>query len=76
MRARGSDGFSSYARVLDEHPNEYIRLFNDLTINVTSFFRDRIAFNSLKEKVLPQILARKQGGCVRIRTMAFMPQLG
>jgi hypothetical protein len=60
MRARGADGFSSYAQVLDEDPNEYIAFFNDLTINVTSFFRDEIAFNSLKKKVLPQILARKQ----------------
>jgi hypothetical protein len=50
MRARGADGFSSYAQVLDEDPNEYIAFFNDLTINVTSFFRDEIAFNSLKKK--------------------------
>lgn len=67
MRARGVDGFSGYARVLDEDPGEYIRLFNDLTINVTSFFRDEIAFNSLKEQVLPRILAKQHEQERRVR---------
>jgi len=72
MRARRAEGFSGYARVLDADPGEYSRLFNDLTINVTSFFRDRIAFNSLKETVLPRILAnnQEQGGGARIWSAA------
>jgi two-component system CheB/CheR fusion protein len=48
-----------YARYLKEHPAEVQRLFKELLINVTSFFRDPEAFVRLKEDVLPQLLAGK-----------------
>jgi len=53
LRARGVQSYIDYARVLDNDQTEYDRLFNDLTINVTSFFRDELAFNSLENVVLP-----------------------
>jgi len=40
LRARIVQTYIDYARVLDNDQTEYDRLFMDLTINVTSFFRD------------------------------------
>ncbi len=48
-----------YARYLKEHPSEVQTLFKELLINVTSFFRDPEAFVSMKQDVLPQLLAGK-----------------
>jgi len=53
-----------------KRPNEYLqrlisddqegaRLFQDILINVTSFFRDRAAFDTLKSEVIRPILADK-----------------
>jgi chemotaxis protein methyltransferase CheR len=58
LRARGAQTYASYARVLDQDPAEYDMLFNDLTINVTSFFRDDIAFRALGDVVLQALTAR------------------
>ena len=48
-----------YVRFLKENPIEQQALFNELLINVTSFFRDPEAFVALKQEVLPQLLANK-----------------
>ena len=56
LRARGAETYSDYACVLDRDPAEYGKLFNDLTINVTSFFRDEVAFKALAEQVLPALI--------------------
>ena len=61
LRARGAETYADYARVLDQDPTEYDRLFNDLTINVTSFFRDDVAFKALEEVVLPALIGREEG---------------
>lgn len=58
LQARGVQSYAGYARVLDQDPVEYDRLFNDLTINVTGFFRDE-AFKALEEIVLPTLMERK-----------------
>jgi len=65
LRARGVHTYADYTRVLDNDQTEYDRLFNDLTINVTSFFRDVVAFNSLEASVLPDF-ARKAEKNIRI----------
>jgi len=65
LRARGVHTYADYARVLDNDQTEYDRLFNDLTINVTSFFRDELAFNSLEAIVLPAF-TRKAEKNIRI----------
>jgi chemotaxis methyl-accepting protein methylase len=46
LRACGVDTYAGYEHVLSQDPAEYDRLFNDLTINVTSFFRDAVAFEA------------------------------
>jgi len=56
LRLCGVRTYAEYARVLDQDPVEYDRLFNDLTINVTSFFRDEIAFKALERVVWPALL--------------------
>lgn len=48
-----------YSRYLREHPSEIGRLFKELLINVTNFFRDPEAFDALKVEVLPQLFADK-----------------
>ena len=61
LHARGAETYADYAGILDQDPTEYDRLFNDLTINVTSFFRDDVAFNALEEVVLPALIGRQTG---------------
>ena len=61
LRATGAVSYEAYAGVLDRFPGEYTRLFDDLTINVTSFFRDESAYTALKEVVLPELLNGKRG---------------
>lgn len=56
LRATGAVSYEQYAGILGRNPDEYTRLFNDLTINVTSFFRDDPAFTALEEVVLPELL--------------------
>ena len=48
-----------YARYLKEHPAELQTLFRELLINVTSFFRDPLAFLALRNDILPGMLADK-----------------
>lgn len=53
-----------YARYLKEHPAEIQVLFKELLINVTSFFRNPEAFNTLRNDILPPLLADKPEGYV------------
>jgi len=53
-----------YARYLKEQPAEMQALFRELLINVTSFFRDPEAFDTLRNDILPQLLAGKPEGYV------------
>jgi two-component system CheB/CheR fusion protein len=46
----------TYVDFLGKHPEEVDKLFNDLLINVTSFFRDPRAFQVLKKKVFPRLV--------------------
>ncbi len=45
-----------YAEFLEENPKELHSLFNDLLINVTSFFRDPPVYQALKRLVLPRLI--------------------
>ena len=53
-----------YSRYLKEQPAEMQALFKELLINVTSFFRDPEAFDTLRNDLLPQLLAGKPEGYV------------
>ena len=49
---------ASYARRLEQDPDEVDALYRDLLIGVTQFFRDREAFDILGREVVPEIIAR------------------
>jgi two-component system CheB/CheR fusion protein len=59
MSMHGIDSLDVYARYLKENPAEISMLFKELLINVTSFFRDPEAFDTLKSEVLPKLFADK-----------------
>ncbi|GLX96917.1 CheR family methyltransferase [Herbidospora sp. NBRC 101105] len=54
--------YGEYRDYLELEPAEFDRLFDSLLINVTSFFRDPLAWQVLRERVVPAIVAGKQAG--------------
>ena len=53
------DGLEHYIRYLQENPSEAGILYQDILINVTSFFRDPETFTALKNEVFPRILENR-----------------
>ena len=51
-----------YLALLRDHPEEAARLYEEVLIHVTSFFRDPDVFESLKSEVFPEILKTKVPG--------------
>lgn len=49
--------FNNYIQVLETDLNELKYLFESLSINVTSFFRDTAVFNALRAIIVPKILS-------------------
>jgi len=61
------ENLKGYIKFLRENKDEVEKLYEDLLINVTSFFRDPKVFDALKKQVLPAILKnRTKGQDVRI----------
>jgi two-component system CheB/CheR fusion protein len=61
------EDIKAYYRYLRENPSEVNRLFKELLILVTKFFRDPKAFEILSQKVIPDILlGRKDDEPVRV----------
>lgn len=54
MRARGSASYGDYAALLRRDPDEYERLMDALTINVTRLYRDAEVWNAVAETHLPE----------------------
>lgn len=59
MLLRKIDSLRDYASYLKEHPEEGQKLYEDVLIPVTSFFRDFEAFEALKTQVYPGIVKDK-----------------
>ena len=57
MAVHRIDRLAEYARYLQSQPEEVGRLFDDLLISVTGFFREPEAFDALREKVFPVLFA-------------------
>jgi chemotaxis methyl-accepting protein methylase len=55
MRARGVHTYSDYAKVLDADRDEYDKLLDALTINVTKLFRNWETYNAIADKVIPAL---------------------
>jgi two-component system CheB/CheR fusion protein len=51
--------FGEYKDYLELQPEEFGQLFDSLLINVTGFFRDPLAWQALRERVLPELLSAK-----------------
>ncbi len=50
---------AEYLDYLQVHPEEFTALFNTILINVTGFFRDPDAWETVRSQVLPEIVAQK-----------------
>jgi two-component system CheB/CheR fusion protein len=48
-----------YRDYLELQPDEFSVLFDSMLINVTSFFRDPLAWQALRDKVIPELLSAK-----------------
>jgi chemotaxis protein methyltransferase CheR len=59
MRAVGAGTYAEYVRLLDSEQAEREMLLDDITINVTAFFRDSETFRVLEEEVVPAIVYEK-----------------
>jgi two-component system CheB/CheR fusion protein len=55
------DALGQYIKLVESSPSELDALFNDLLINVTSFFRDPLTFKVLKKKVFPRLVKAHTG---------------
>jgi chemotaxis protein methyltransferase CheR len=92
LRALGITTYRQYGAYLGEHPEEFARLLNSLTVNVTDFFRDPPMWKILRGEVIPAIVKAKAGtgqrgirawsaGCATGEeayslAMAFLAELG
>ena len=63
MQLLGVETFADYRELLQKDPDEFTQLFNTVLINVTSFFRDRAAWDYVAAEVLPALLRAKPPGC-------------
>ena len=59
MALHAHESVESYATRIDADDSEVEALYRDFLINVTSFFRDREVFETLKQVVFPQIIRDK-----------------
>jgi two-component system, chemotaxis family, CheB/CheR fusion protein len=62
MQDVGVDDFAAYEELLRGDGDEFAQLFNTILINVTSFFRDEVAWGFLGEEIVPKLLEAKQDG--------------
>ena len=69
LRALGLADFNSYCRLIEteEGAGERMQMLSALTTNVTHFFREDHHFRTLREQVLPPLIATaRAGGRVRL----------
>ena len=62
MQDVGVEDFAAYRDRLSGDGGEFAQLFNTILINVTSFFRDEVAWDFLRDEILPGILDAKDAG--------------
>jgi len=59
MRNIGVNTHREYMKYLDRDPNEYQKLMDTLTVNVTEWFRNPDVFDTLKTRVMPELINRR-----------------
>jgi chemotaxis protein methyltransferase CheR len=55
LRATGTNTYSRYLRYVKKYPIEYYLVLDNLTINYTTFFRDRDVYVYLEKIILPRL---------------------
>jgi len=60
INVRNLGSLQEYAVYLQQNPDEVTALLKDLLISVTNFFRDKKAFETLEQDVVPAILQSKK----------------
>jgi two-component system CheB/CheR fusion protein len=58
--AVGAADFDAYRTYLEHHHEEFAQLFNTILINVTSFFRDEIAWDFVAQELVPKLVDGKR----------------
>lgn len=66
MHALKIDSIYDYAQFLGSNPSEIKKLFKDLLIGVTSFFRDETAFKVLKNEINYRLKNKTSNGTFRV----------
>src|SRR5262249_17723131 len=66
MEAQGIEGYAAYLEYLQKNPEEFVDLFNTILINVTAFFRDEVAWDFLRDEIVPRLLESRNGENLRI----------
>jgi len=61
MRASGAHSYADYQALLDRDPEEYARLKDTITINVTRFYRNVETWELIRTTVLPQVCEEARG---------------
>jgi chemotaxis methyl-accepting protein methylase len=61
MRASGAHSYADYQALLDRDPEEYARLKDTITINVTRFYRNVETWELIRTTVLPQVCGVARG---------------
>src|SRR4051794_5244667 len=56
MDELGVESYAEYQDALEVTPDEFTDLFNTILINVTSFFRDKPAWDHLAKEIIPELL--------------------
>jgi two-component system CheB/CheR fusion protein len=59
MNALGVKGYGAYREYIELHQDEFRELFNTILINVTCFFRDPEAWQTLRQAAVAPLLAAK-----------------
>ena len=62
MAETGVDSMREYMLYLMNNADEIERIANEFLIGVTSFFRDSLAFEVIRSKVIPEIISSKKNG--------------
>jgi two-component system CheB/CheR fusion protein len=67
MEMANVKSYDDYTDYLEVHPEEFSQLFNNVLINLTSFFRDPAAWSYLGSEIIPRIVeATKTQDSIRV----------
>ncbi len=66
MSINQTENLNDYVRLLENRPQETTTLYRELLIGVTNFFRDREAFDFIKNQVFPTLLQGKEHQEIRL----------